>query len=152
MAYEGLKKDQLQELCRQRKLTVSGTNDELVARLQGWDQAHELDELDLRELAQAPPDEPVEPEPVQAPVQAQQPPAAADPVPPTVPETEPKVFEQVYECPGTLPTELHEQWCNQTAQAAHEAGIRTRGSAHRTGFRYQGGMRYAVYEISRARR
>lgn len=155
--YTTMHKPELQDLCRQRELPVSGTVEELVARLSGWDAANDPDDL-LTMTDVRPPEGAVTAEPDEAPPPAPDPTPArvaptrayAAPAPPDA-TVESKVFEQLYECHGALPTELHMEWIERTAQAARDAGVATRGGAYRNGYRMKGGKRYAVYEITRAR-
>lgn len=56
MSYDDMKKPELQKLARERKLPTSGTNDELIARLEQYDnqQAQPADEPDLTALGDDP--------------------------------------------------------------------------------------------------
>ena len=147
--YKDLLKEQLRELCAQRSLPVSGTNDELIARLSGWDQA-QAGEQDLLEAAG------IEPGPQAAPVSTPGRPTVTTPVDPIRgPAPEPgetranqTVHRQRYECPDDLTTESHEQWLQATESAAIGQGNRLKGGAHRVGCEHESGKRYAVYEVT----
>lgn len=150
-------KDQLRALCSDRGLPVSGTNDELTARLQGWDDAHAADgaEPDLLAEAGLGPDEP---EMVEAPVDptppAPQSPTHEDPPEPDDGTRRHTVHRARFEVPrdGVIPTELHENFLRQTEQQAINGGYAVRGSACRVDYQTEGGVRYAVYEVMLGRR
>lgn len=155
-AYDSLLKEQLRDLCMQRELPVSGTNAELIARLEGWDDAHanDGDEPDLLAAAgiepppdsQAPPPQPPTPTPVPEPVVTHE-----DPPSPGEPRANQTVFRARFEVPGSrdavIPTDLSQQFARATEDQAIRNGYRVRGGAARVAFEYDGGKRYAVYEV-----
>jgi pyruvate/2-oxoglutarate dehydrogenase complex dihydrolipoamide acyltransferase (E2) component len=150
-----LKKD-LQALCAERELPVSGTNDELIARLRGYDaaQASEDSEQEAEpDLPAAAGDEPTEELASDLP----------DPAPQVTPPEAPaehdwddmtltaREVQFVFPCTGTLATDDHMVNLATVQRLASERGIATRGSARRVGWSYRRGTRHAVYEISRRR-
>jgi hypothetical protein len=153
--YDQMLKDELRELCLKRGLPVSGTNAELIARLEGADAAQtqqDGQEPDL--LAEVQMTDGDEPE------QAQTPTPVTHPTPDPVREPEPTedpvhrtVHRARFECPrGVIPTDMHTQFLRATENAAIAAGNTIRGGAARTGFQEDDGKYYAVYEVALGRR
>jgi len=151
--YDGLLKEQLRELCLQRELPVSGTNDELIARLTGWDDAHGQDEPDLLAEADLSPGQDVSPVDPQAPEPPPPPPSPRLPEPsPDESRASQTVLRQRYECPDeVVGTDQHEQWLRETEYAALRAGNTIRGSARRVSYADEGDKRYAIYEVTLGR-
>lgn len=157
-AYDGMLKDQLRDLCMQRNLNVSGTNAELISRLEGWDAAHSDEEPDL--LAEAgiepPGDEPDPLPPVPEPAPKIIPNVREDPPGPEELPANQTVHRVRFEVPGNpnavIPTELHQRFLRATEDSAIRAGHRIRGGACRVDFQTEGDKRYAVYEVILGRR
>jgi len=149
--YDNMLKDQLRELCLSRNLNVSGTNAELVARLEGADAAkaqQDGQEPDL--LAEAGLDDEVQEQAV-APVAYVEPDPHREEEPEVLPVNR-TVHRVRYECPrGVIPTEMHEQFLRSTENAAIRAGHVIRGHAHRVSYQDEGDKHYAVYEVSLGR-
>lgn len=139
-------KPELIEMCRQRELAVSGTKEELIARLTQWE---------LQQVAQQPlgSDLPIHPDedPI-SPDEDDDDEAQADP------EQQPGVVDDASSTPGAPPPEgyvnglfravhptlsrqiddaRHMQFIAATHEAAQRAGLHTRGApwaGHRVGF------------------
>lgn len=139
MNYDELKKDDLRALCGERGLPVSGTNEELVARLRGWDAEHgdEGEDPDLLALADQP---------------DRQPEVAGDADPareesgPSRPHQHRVQFRLAD--PGALTDEEHLLFIQQTQEAAAAEGLTIRGGAYRVGdFQHRDGGVYVTYEV-----
>lgn len=143
-AFDAMTNAQLREECSQRSLPVSGTNPELIARLEEYDDDQLLQGLtgdapkvDTAAVVEAPSVDKT----------------AAEPPPPPPPgrPTRATTFVTRFECPGELSSGVHQENLQRIYSEAVAAGHTPRGGAyggHRTGFTVDGGRRYAVYEIN----
>lgn len=165
MDFSTLNKEQLREELLARQLPVSGTNPELIDRLNAYEYtkaqvegAPDMGEDDdlLGDLGDPPP-APTPTAPPEAPVTQPDPNSAVQPDPsPAEPQKDPRLlpgnrFEAVFACPSELSTGVHQDNQLRARAAAEEAGYAVRGGAYsaiRVGFRDIKGIRHAVYELS----
>jgi hypothetical protein len=147
-AYEGKFKAELQSLASSRGLSASGTNEDLVARLEEWDTEHADDLLSEIESGSTPKAAATAP-PAPA---ATAPAAAAPPAPPADPyavKSPPGAYRTRFEVGTELSTGMHQEYQQRTFARAVEAGHIPRGGmagARRVEFINEGGTRYAIYE------
>lgn len=150
-AYEGLLKEQLREEAGRRGLPVSGTNEELVARLE----QHDLESDPLLEAAARENQAPAAPSQLSPASPATTTPPSVVPDVPGVSEAAPEattgLFTTTFPCTGELSTGVHHENMERTYQQAVDAGFSPRGGvggAHRIRFENdKNGRRVAVYGI-----
>lgn len=133
--FDSMTNAQLKEECAKRGLPVSGTNPELVARLEEYDSdpllsGEQQPKADVATVTET---------------------ATVDRAPEVDRRHTPSVFRTRFECPGELSTGVHDDNLRRVWAEAVAAGHTPRGGAFgasRTGFEFDGGRRYAVYEIN----
>lgn len=180
--YDEMLKEQLRQLCSDRGLPVSGTNPELIERLELYDATEEAERARAAEAAHADEDDdllkaagvdaaggatgppgdspPTEatPEPSEAPGGATEPVGDTSPSDPTPPREEkpaedsPRSVRYGFECGVDFNDGLHHRFIQQTRERALADGHQPRGGAYRVDFAGSGPRRRAVYEILLRRR
>ena len=150
--YSAMVKEQLREEAGRRGLPVSGTNEELIHRLEQYDVDNDplLAEAERENQASTPPERP-------SPAAKTSTPPTVAPAPPEATEATPVAstgpFRTTFRCDGELSTGVHHENCDRTRERAFHAGLQTRGGAYRIGFEAgDDGHRHAVYEINVRRR
>lgn len=158
MDFSTLTNAQLRDECGKRSLPVSGTNPDLIDRLNAYEASNPAN-IDPADLLGGDDDEPAPYTPPAPEVLVTDPtpaPIVADPAPVVEPPADPRIlpgnrFEMLFPCRNELSTGVHEENLLALWQEAAEAGYNPRGGAYggyRTGFRDVKGARHAVYEIS----
>lgn len=168
--YDEMLKEQLRQLCSDRGLPVSGTNPELIDRLERYDTAEEAgeaatdDDDDLIKAAGEGLGEatglPGEPTLAEALLSASEAAGrAAEPVVDTTPSDvtpagegesaadPPRSVRYEFECGENFDDGLHALFIRQTRERALVDGLHPRGGAYRVDFAGVGSQRRAVYEI-----
>src|SRR5688572_9890503 len=145
--YSTMPKSELQELCRARELPVSGTNVDLIARLEGWDakQGQPEDDDDLlneieredQETGEPPADQGSVVAKMTATTSAQRPAAKMPELGPEIVQTQPQAdrrmatpttFEIAFAMSGReLSTGLHQDYQKRAYDEAVAAGHQPRG-------------------------
>jgi hypothetical protein len=159
MDFSTLSKDQLREECTTRGIPVSGTNPELIDRLNMYEaqraeaEGSDVDDDDLLAAASVPaPAAPAVPSTPEVPVMTTPEATAANPTSVVDPSLLPgNRYEVTFPCQSELSTGVHQDNLLRARDAAEQAGHTVRGdaaySASRTGFRTINGVRHAVYEV-----
>jgi hypothetical protein len=132
MELEKMQKDQLKAEATRRKLTTSGTNEELIDRIRQYDLDNEDDPIGDDYVSK--------PEETVVEVEADEPAKKKE-----------TSFITMFPCPGELSTGVHQEYCDRTIARAQAEGHEIRGVAHRIDFTNKDGKRYAVYEVHLAR-
>lgn len=178
--YDSLLKDQLRQLCSDRGLPVSGTNSELVERLERCDAAEEAERAHVTEAAFDEDDDLLKaagmgvggatgpsdghapagttPKPPEAPEGATEPVVDTSPSDQNTPaevvpaQESPRSVRYEFECGDSFDDGLHFLYIRQTRERALADGYAPRGGAYRVAFVGAGAGRRAVYEILLRRR
>lgn len=158
--FDGYKQAELQQACKERDLPASGSNAEMIDRLEQYELLNQDDkgEIEIKVEPAVDLDTPTAPPVVIPPA-----PPQSDPNPPVPPVDTadggpveaPRTLEVAFPCPAELSTGLHLEFARRAAEQARAQGHTPKGGdggAHRTGWRVIDGVRHAVYEVHLRRR